>query len=61
MEPPKKIIDPAAIVDTFKKDPPKEIPKPEAPKAPEPVKTATKDPIDDEDTWGGLPSFLRRK
>ncbi len=54
MEPPKKIIDPAA--EALKKEPVKIDPI----KTAEPMKPMEKDG-DDEDNWGGLPSFLRRK
>ncbi len=49
---PKKIID-AAVERTEVK----ETPKPEAPKQESPLAQGE----DDEDSWGGLPSFLRRK
>ncbi|OGG77196.1 hypothetical protein A3F56_03375 [Candidatus Kaiserbacteria bacterium RIFCSPHIGHO2_12_FULL_55_13] len=47
---PKKIIDPSAVDK-------KEAVKPVIPAKP----VATTAPADDDDTWGGLPSFLRRK
>ncbi|MBV9159166.1 MAG: cell division protein FtsZ [Candidatus Kaiserbacteria bacterium] len=61
---PKKIVDPAASEFFLKKEA-KETPKVETPK---PAADAGKAPAaasamdeDDEDSWGGLPSFLRRK
>ncbi len=54
MEPPKKIVDPAA--EALKKEPLKL----DSIKPLETMKSPEKD-ADDEDNWGGLPSFLRRK
>ena len=49
---PKKIVDASAMEKTEKKDS-----KPVIPAKP----ATTTAPADDDDTWGGLPSFLRRK
>ena len=61
MEPHKKIIDPAASFEAPKKESLKDtFPKSEPAKPAEPAKVAPKN-IDEDDSWGGLPSFLRRK
>ena len=57
MEPAKKIIDPSA--DAMKKDS-KDAAKVEPPK-PDGMRPSADKESEDDDNWGGLPSFLRRK